>query len=515
MMSSDGHGQDRVGVIGGPFMPGELINQRGLILVGLLFAASVVPVLSVEIPAMIDYVNHLARMHLLVDAAAGRPNPAYEINWRLYPNLAVDIIVPVVARFVSVETAARLFLIASQTLVVSGAIALELKVRGRHQLSGFAALIALYSLPFLWGLANWEFGCGVALWAIVFWIHFRGGPWLFWIGLHTCFFIMLFFAHLFALGIYGLTIGCYEASQIRGYRQAARTFVVMAFPAVAAYLFLVWSGGAPEQPVFTWWFGLKLIWPLLVMNCYNLPLSIALGVSIAGLLVFLGYNRILGLTRPAVFIGSGFLVVYLLMPARLFGSAYADVRLIPAIMLILPAFLTVHWPSAAVRSVAALVAVSIILINAATVASIWSAYRSDYADIITSFRLLRANSTILVARSDVEAGGINAPMFYAPTLAVHYATAFVPSLYTLSGQQPVRKSASKSAFEIEDALDYLPTTIWQLNNASAGGVVPNHIRRWRTDYDYLYIVGDQTANIPDQLTSMMRSRRFTLYAIGK
>ena len=60
MMSSDGHGQDRVGMRGGLFMPGELINQRGLIFVGLLFAASVVPVLSVEIPAMIDYVNHLA-----------------------------------------------------------------------------------------------------------------------------------------------------------------------------------------------------------------------------------------------------------------------------------------------------------------------------------------------------------------------------------------------------------------------------------------------------------------------
>src|SRR6267154_5881938 len=126
MMSSDG--QNRVAVRSETFMPGEFIHQRSVILIGLLFAASVVPVLSVETPAMIDYVNHLARMHLLVDAAAGLPNPAYEIDWQLYPNLAVDLIVPVVARFVSVETAARLFLLASQAMVVSGAIALELKV---------------------------------------------------------------------------------------------------------------------------------------------------------------------------------------------------------------------------------------------------------------------------------------------------------------------------------------------------------------------------------------------------
>src|SRR3974390_1658166 len=115
-------------VAGLTLMHEALSNQRSLILIGLLFVVSVSPVLMVEIPAMIDYVNHLARMHLLVDAAAGRPNPAYEIHCRFYPNLAMDIIVPTLARFVSVETAARLFLLASQALVVSGAMALEIAV---------------------------------------------------------------------------------------------------------------------------------------------------------------------------------------------------------------------------------------------------------------------------------------------------------------------------------------------------------------------------------------------------
>src|SRR5258708_6428057 len=72
-----------------PFMSEVLSNQRSLIVVGLLFVASMVPALSVEIPAMVDYVNPLARMHLLVDAAAGRPNPAYEIDWRLSPKAQV------------------------------------------------------------------------------------------------------------------------------------------------------------------------------------------------------------------------------------------------------------------------------------------------------------------------------------------------------------------------------------------------------------------------------------------
>jgi hypothetical protein len=181
----------------------------------------------------------------------------------------------------------------------------------------------------------------------------------------------------------------------------------------------------------------------------------------------------------------------------------------------LPAFLTVSWPSRAVQSVAALVAISVIVINVVTVAWVWYTYRSDYAEIIKSFRLLRPGSTILVARSDVEASRLNVPMYYAPTLAAHYATAFVPSLYAISGHQPIRKAASKSRFEMEDSLDPLPTTISQLANASAGRTAPAHVRGWRADYDYLYIVGDQTGSIPDHVTTMVRGRRFTLYAIGK
>src|SRR4029453_12859093 len=91
-------------------MPQAISRHRGLILVGSLFVFSVAPVLLVRIPAMIDYVNHLARMHLLVDAAAGRLNPAYVMDWRFYPNLAVDIIVSWLAQIVGVETATRLFL---------------------------------------------------------------------------------------------------------------------------------------------------------------------------------------------------------------------------------------------------------------------------------------------------------------------------------------------------------------------------------------------------------------------
>src|SRR5438552_14923988 len=90
--------------------------------VGGLFLVSVSPVLMVAIPAMADYPNHLARMYVLTAADTPEANPFYEVTRFLYPNLAMDLLVPPLARLLGVELATKVFLLVSQILIVSGAI---------------------------------------------------------------------------------------------------------------------------------------------------------------------------------------------------------------------------------------------------------------------------------------------------------------------------------------------------------------------------------------------------------
>ena len=66
----------------------------------LLTAASLLPVLLTPIPAMVDYVNHLARMYILSQNGTPDANPYYEAAWALYPNLAMDLMVPRMARLI-------------------------------------------------------------------------------------------------------------------------------------------------------------------------------------------------------------------------------------------------------------------------------------------------------------------------------------------------------------------------------------------------------------------------------
>src|SRR5476649_2516442 len=118
------------------------------IIFAILLGLSLCPVLLVPVPAMVDYPNHLARMHILSRAGAPDANPFYQIVWALYPNLAMDLAIPQMARLIGVESASRLFLLLSQVLIVSGAMAIEGVVKGRIVAAGFVAVMFLYCLPF-------------------------------------------------------------------------------------------------------------------------------------------------------------------------------------------------------------------------------------------------------------------------------------------------------------------------------------------------------------------------------
>jgi hypothetical protein len=465
-------------------------------LVAGLLLVSVLLILAVDIPAMCDYANHLARMHLLVDATTGQANRFYVIQWGFLPNLALDLIVPEISRVTNPETSTKIFLIISQLLVVTGAVALERSVKGRHQFAGLAALLTLNATPFAWGLLNFQFGVGVALWAIVEWTALSERDWRLRLAVHAAFVVALFTSHLFALGIYGSTIGLVELSK----KRRPSSFAIMAAPPLVLLAFV------PLDPVvgtIDWWFGLKLVWPIVLMNPYCFVLSACLVATLVAALALLNYRGALALTRQGVWVVAGFGALYLIFPRRLFDSAFADVRLLTALMLILPAFLNFETQSKSLRTFAITILAGIVLVNLAFTTRFWLSYQRDYAEIKESFKLISPGSKILVAR----AGPLDptaSPLYNSPTLAVHYAQAFVPSLYTIAGAQPVRKAIS--GYEVEDSLDYLPPSISQLESDP-----PSYARDWENRYDYLYVIGK--AEMP--LIPILNGTRFTLYRINQ
>ncbi|SDT26821.1 hypothetical protein [Bradyrhizobium canariense] len=496
-----------------------------IVVFALLVAASLLPVLLTPIPAMVDYPNHLARMYILSQNGTPDANPYYEVAWALYPNLAMDLLIPQMARLISVENATRLFLLLSQLLIVGGALGLERVVKGRLHLAGFAALMFLYCLPFTWGFVNFEFGLGVALWGIAAYLMVaeRALPVRFIVN--AVFVTALFAAHFFSLGVYGATLGFYElwraCERKVPYRDAALRLVTLAIPAVALFGVMQLTAGSIGSEGTTWLFEFKPLWLFRIMNGYNMTVSAASALALMALLYFAARRGVLKLEPAGIWLAIGFAFLYLAIPSTLFGTSFVDLRLIPAAALIIPAFCSLSLPSRRWTIAALTVVTGITLTNLATVFVVWLSYRADYAAIIESFHKIDRGSLVLVGGSgESEDPPFNDltryPMFYAPTLAVHYANAFVPNVFTEVGKQPVQARAAVRRLAIPYGG---PIPIRLLAAIAAGQTVsdiPPFIRTWYRDYDYLYVLGPRVVNpLPNLLEELDSSARFVLYKIHR
>ncbi|WP_456726612.1 hypothetical protein [Bradyrhizobium sp. USDA 3397] len=496
-----------------------------MIVLAMLAVVSFVPVLLTPIPAMVDYPNHLARMSVLSQNGTAGANPYYEVRWAFYPNLGMDLLVPQLARLMSVENATRLFLLLSQCLIVTGALLLEWVKKGRIHLAGFAALAFLYCLPFSWGFVNFEFGLGLALWGIAVYLMLAEGPWPLRFMANLIFVAALYVAHFFSLGIYGATLGLFELSRIRqgrvAYPVAAARLGALALPALALLAIMHVTAGAIGSQGNDWFLAFKPVWPLRIMNGYNLTAAAVTGLTLMTALLFAARRGVLRLEPAGIWIALGLALLYVAIPSRLFGTSFADLRVFPAAALILPAFCSLSLPSRAWR-MAALAAISgITLINLAVVFTVWLPYRADYAAIVESFRKVERGSRVLVSNAD-EAGDppfadLTAyPMYYAPTLAVHYANAFVPNLFTEAGKQPVRAVEAVRHLATPDGGLVSSGLLTAIAAGRPPADSPRCVRTWYRDFDYLYVLGPRAANpLPDLLELLQTSDRFVLYRIRR
>lgn len=491
----------------------------GLMLAALILA-SLAPVALVEIPAMVDYPNHLARMSVLARAGTAAASPFYETAWALYPNLAMDLLVPPLARLIGVETATRLFYMTGQCLVLGGAMAIA-GARGRSVIvPGIAAATMLYSLPFAWGFVNFEFALGLALCGIALWIGLETRPRLR-LVVHCLAVPVLFVAHLFALGIYGVTIGICEIWRLRreraGRGAAAESLAAMAAPALLMAALLFASNGGIGGDRNEWGLPYKVLW-IFCLNGYSRELSIVLTTVLA----VVGYGAArhgwLRFEGPGSSLAVGFAALFVAMPFRVFDTACADVRVLVGAALILPAFVRIRAPRTGWRIAATAAIGAVVVVNLAFTAWVQASFLPDYRALVKSFALLRPASRVLVAHSgegdDPPQNLLAYPMYHAPTLAVHYADAEVPTLFTYPGKQPLVTRPEYRDLDIPEGGPAPIGLLAAIAEGRPGLVAPRFIARWPETVDYIYLLGPGIENpLPRLLEPMASSTRFTLFRV--
>ena len=491
-------------------------------------AMSIVPTFLVELPAMNDYPGHLARMYVLASIGTPDQNPYYHFYLPyIYPNLAMDIIVPFFSRLVGAAVATKAFLILSQVLLVTGAVALEMAVKRRHEIAGFAAAAVLYSLPFAWGFLNLEFGFGLALWGLGAWFALADKELITRLVIHGLFCVCLFVSHLVAFGLYGATLVFYEitrAFQLNSdWKRTGKSFAILVGPAalVLAY-FTAFAVHNVGEGATNWSAFGKFLSILHGMNGHSGQIAIFNILAIIATTLFMFKKQYLVITPEGKCIAAGFLILIIVLPFRALGGDLPGLRITIGALLILPAFLNFTLTSRSFRFVPAVVLSLIALVNAGHIASRWLGFQPQYAALRESFRQIKAGAFVLVAHAnfkDDRFDGSEMAFMTAIPLATHYSNAFLPTLFTIPGQQPLQVCPALKRFALGTTKDYWPVAFSLLAavaNGAATSDVPDHVRDWLHDYDYLYVVGPPGPNpMPNRLAALMTDTHFTLYRIIK
>jgi hypothetical protein len=430
-----------------------------IVLVALLLA---LPLWCVTQPAMPDYPAHLASYNLI----AGGASKYYHIEWAFLPNLAGEVLVPLLSKLVGLETAAKLFMSFGLMLWVIGPALVQRALFGRVGIAALFAAFFAYNANFLWGFLNYDFAMGAALAVFAAWIATDGRR----TALHLLGFALaataIYFSHLFALAVLGLLIFAFElGKRPRKLVSAGAIFV----PAAACFLLLKPHGGAGN--------GVEFNLLSTALDRIDSALQLTFDNPSYVLLALLAVLFAAGLWR-------GFIVFHKKMVAPLCALAFFTIFMpewamggwgvhmrLPAVLCAL-AFASVEFRLDRKAAIALAGSACLVLAyNVYALAQDWRVHDRQFAEFREAVRALPENARLMtVLDGDAIGYRSDQPYWHMAEFAIADRGAFTPLLFTTRDQHVVRVDPPWQDIAAASAEQGSPPDIDELEDLAAGRI---------------------------------------------
>jgi hypothetical protein len=329
----------------------------------LFVLATMLPLAYPAIPPLVDLFGHMGRYRVELDLGHSPwLQQYYDYHWAAIGNLGVDLLVIPLGKLFGLEPAVKLIVIAIPPLTAAGFLWVTSEVHGRIPPTAFFALPFIYGYPFLFGFVNFALSVAFAFLAFGLWLRLgrldqtKLRSWLF-----VPISLVVFFTHTYGWGLLGLL--CFSADAVRLHDrgrswwragiEAALHTSVMALPILVMLVWRSETHGGQTVGWFEWKIKWRWIYSALrdrwkLFDIYSL--------AAAGLVfVYALVSRKLTLSRNLAFSAIVLAVSFAIIPRIVFGSAYADMRLIPYLAAV--ALLAIRFRGAPDRRTAHVLAV--------------------------------------------------------------------------------------------------------------------------------------------------------------
>jgi hypothetical protein len=475
------------------------------------------PLLLVEVPPLLDYPNHLARLFVL---ALGGNDPVvaafYTVRWSIIPDLGIDLIGPPLIHVLPIHVAGRVLIGLVLLLPVLGSLAYSHALLGRRSWWSLGCGLVAYHQTFMLGFLNFTAAMGLAMWLVALWLRGREThPWRT-VALTALGCVGLYLCHLMGVVFLGILIAAYELTWLL---QSPRTrllapSVVVARLVAAAGVFGVplalYAGSALSKeaggPVYLTAQG-KLEQLLAPWTNYLLPLDIATSVATIAAIFFLLVRRQLQVPLQAAIVLLLLGVLYLICPFAYAGVINIDMRFVVLAGFVLFAGLA----PLRVPAWLSLGLVALFLTRIGVVAVAWHGHTETIATLRGVIASVPTGSTVFVSTMRPEnrfgiadarrlSNGVSTTN-HLPALLLIERRAWWPFMFDNDSQQPI---ATRSPYlELALQADRMPEDRRQIP-VSACDLV---------GFDYVLMLGRLT-DAPLFLTPVAAAARVSLYRVA-
>jgi hypothetical protein len=391
----------------GVWQVGSELSQRprARALIRLAVAAAavllVLPLWIVKYPPLLDYPNHLARVFILthINDPSYQFSQYYTATLGLYPYLTMDVLLMGLQKFTTIFTGGRIILSLCALGVPLAAWFFVRQANPGNISLACWGLLSGYNIFFFWGFVNWQLSVALVLVVAGLWIRYLARPtvalWLALLVIVT----VLYFTHLQGFGLAGLIVTAYAAFPRKGSRSVIRAVAegwALFLPGASLHLITriathetsaAWA--MSFHPLSDKWDRLYFFMQGVSPRLDVLTLLILIGCAVAAW----WRNREFKWNHPWPAIIGGLFLLYWIFPG--YGVNWAgddaDVRLLPFIMMLLPAMVYVgrraRW--------LALVACLLFCARSATVIQTFRSEQTELAGMARAFSMTPPNARVL------------------------------------------------------------------------------------------------------------------------
>ncbi|MGA8231340.1 MAG: hypothetical protein WB795_07650 [Candidatus Acidiferrales bacterium] len=307
------------------------------LLVALFAILVLLPLWMVRYPPLIDYPDYLARAFIITHLK----DPAYQFSdfystqWGPYPYLGTDLSLIALQHLLPAEAAGRVLLSICVIAVPMAGWWFLRKANPGHAALALWALLLCYDPFFLDGFVNFQLGLALCFFTSGWWLRYLEKPttvrWIALLALATC----VYFTHLIAFGITGFVVLAYSLARRLNLRQILWSWGVFV-PGVI--LFFVWHTSSHDGAEIAFrslpqkFFAARAE----LLRSYSLRFAVA-AFCVIVICIFGAWfgNREFHWNRTWLIVFLATLGLYLALPNEIEGIWMIDVRLVPALFLLL------------------------------------------------------------------------------------------------------------------------------------------------------------------------------------